>query len=286
LSRTRVHVLKAITPPDTQQLLGAAMHDVERGLGGMNLHLDDAARVLIANAADGDARRALTLLEVASDLSEQGIITEACAQRAIGDAYRRFDKHGELHNDQISALHKTIRNSHPDAALYWLCRMLDGGVDPGFIARRLTRAASEDIGNADPRALPLAIAAWQSYERLGAPEGELALAQLTVYLACAPKSNASYLAWKAVQAWVQTHGTDDVPNHLRNAPTQLMKSLGYAKNYQYDHDFEHAFAPGQYGFPEAFDQSTMFYQPVPRGLEIKIAEKLAWLRAQRMPPES
>jgi putative ATPase len=281
LSRARVHVLKAVSMPDLLALLQRALVDAEHGLGSLQLQAQAAVLEIIAKSADGDARRALTLLEVASEMAQDGHILNTHVAAALGDSYRRFDKHGDLHSDQISALHKTIRNSHPDAALYWLCRMLDGGVDPNFIARRLTRAASEDIGNADPRALPLAIAAWQAFERLGTPEGELALAQLTLYLACAPKSNASYVAYNQAKAFVEAAGTDAVPNHLRNAPTKLMKSLGFGAQYQYDHDFPDAFADQQTGFPPEVAQATEFYQPVPRGLEIKIAEKLAWLRSRR-----
>jgi putative ATPase len=281
LSRARVHVLKAVDSDALVALLQRALVDETRGLGKLALHCDQATLQQIAASADGDARRALTLLEVASELADAKVIEPLHVAQALGAAYRRFDKHGDLHSDQISALHKTIRNSNPDAALYWLCRMLDGGVDPNFIARRLTRAAAEDIGNADPRALPLAIAAWQAYERLGSPEGELALAQLTLYLASAAKSNASYVAYNQAREFVAAHGTSDVPNHLRNAPTKLMKSMGFGADYQYDHDYPDAFAATQTGFPEQFDQATQFYQPVSRGLEIKIAEKLAWLRANR-----
>ncbi len=282
LSRARVHVLKAVDQDALVALLQRALTDTERGLGKLGLRSDEATLAHIAASSDGDARRALTLLEVASELANDRVIEAAHVAQALGASYRRFDKHGDLHSDQISALHKTIRNSNPDAALYWLCRMLDGGVDPNFIARRLTRAAAEDIGNADPRALPLAIAAWQAYERLGSPEGELALAQLTLYLASAAKSNASYLAYNQAREFVAANGTSDVPNHLRNAPTKLMKSMGFGADYQYDHDYPDAFAASQTGFPEPFDQSMEFYQPVARGLEIKIAEKLAWLRAARV----
>ena len=278
LSRARVHVLKAVEPQAIIELLQRALADVERGLGGKTAEL--AALERISELSDGDARRALILLEVTAEIAGDATIAIAHVEAAGSDGYRRFDKGGDLHFDQISALHKTIRSSNPDAALYWLVRMLDGGVDAEYLARRLTRVASEDIGNADPRALALALSAWQSLERLGAPEGELALAQLVLYLASAPKSNAVYVAFKAAKAFVAEHGTLEVPNHLRNAPTKLMKSLGFGAHYQYDHDAPDGIALSQFGFPEGFE-ATQFYQPVARGLEIKIAEKLTWIRAER-----
>ena len=278
LSRARVHVLKAVEPQAIVTLLERALADLERGLGGKAADADALKR--ISELSDGDARRALILLEVTAEIAGDSVISSDHVEAAAGDGYRRFDKGGDLHFDQISALHKTIRSSNPDAALYWLVRMLDGGVDPEYLARRLTRVASEDIGNADPRALALALSAWQSLERLGAPEGELALAQLVLYLASAPKSNASYVAFKAAKAFVADHGTLEVPNHLRNAPTKLMKSLGFGAHYQYDHDAPDGIALSQFGFPEGFE-ATQFYHPVARGLEIKIADKLAWIRAER-----
>ena len=278
LSRARVHVLKAVEPQAIVTLLERALADLERGLGGKAADADALKR--ISELSDGDARRALILLEVTAEIAGDAVIASDHVEAAAGDGYRRFDKGGDLHFDQISALHKTIRSSNPDAALYWLVRMLDGGVDPEYLARRLTRVASEDIGNADPRALALALSAWQSLERLGAPEGELALAQLVLYLASAPKSNASYVAFKAAKAFVADHGTLEVPNHLRNAPTKLMKSLGFGAHYQYDHDAPDGIALSQFGFPEGFE-ATQFYHPVARGLEIKIADKLAWIRAER-----
>ena len=278
LSRARVHVLKAVEPQAIVTLLERALADIERGLGGKAADADALKR--ISELSDGDARRALILLEVTAEIAGDAVIASDHVEAAAGDGYRRFDKGGDLHFDQISALHKTIRSSNPDAALYWLVRMLDGGVDPEYLARRLTRVASEDIGNADPRALALALSAWQSLERLGAPEGELALAQLVLYLASAPKSNASYVAFKAAKAFVADHGTLEVPNHLRNAPTKLMKSLGFGAHYQYDHDAPDGIALSQFGFPEGFE-ATQFYHPVARGLEIKIADKLAWIRAER-----
>ena len=288
LSRARVHVLKAVEPQAIVELLERALADIERGFGGKSLaeqatrqtSADAGALKRISEFSDGDARRALILLEVTAEIAGDAEISTDHVEAAAGDGYRRFDKGGDLHFDQISALHKTIRSSNPDAALYWLVRMLDGGVDPEYLARRLTRLASEDIGNADPRALALALSAWQSLERLGAPEGELALAQLVLYLASAPKSNASYVAFKAAKAFVAAHGTLEVPNHLRNAPTKLMKNLGFGAHYQYDHDAPDGIALSQFGFPEGFE-ATQFYQPVARGLEIKIAEKLAWIRSER-----
>lgn len=278
LSRARVHVLKAVEPQAIIELLQRALADIAHGLGGKSAELGALTR--ISELSDGDARRALILLEVTAEIAGDARISIAHVEAAGSDGYRRFDKGGDLHFDQISALHKTIRSSNPDAALYWLVRMLDGGVDPEYLARRLTRVASEDIGNADPRALALALSAWQSLERLGAPEGELALAQLVLYLASAPKSNAVYIAFKAAKAFVAEHGTLEVPNHLRNAPTKLMKNLGFGAHYQYDHDAPDGIALSQFGFPEGFE-ATQFYQPVARGLEIKIADKLAWIRAER-----
>ena len=278
LSRARVHVLKAIDVSVLVQLLERALADVERGLAGKRAQADALTR--IAELSDGDARRALILLEIAVELAEGVALTRTDVELAAGDGYRRFDRGGDLHYDQISALHKTIRSSHPDAALYWLVRMLDGGVDPEYLARRLLRVASEDIGNADPRALDMALNAWQSFERLGAGEGELALAQLVLYLACAPKSNAVYVAYKSAKALVGKSGSAEVPNHLRNAPTKLTKNLGYGAEYQYDHEHEYGIAFGQFGFPEGMEQ-TEFYQPVARGMELKIAEKLAWIRKER-----
>ena len=278
LSRARVHVLKPVEPDAISQLLNAALIDQEHGLAGKKA--EQNALVRIAELSDGDARRALILLEIASELAGDAVLQIAHVELAAGDGYRRFDNGGDLHFDQISALHKTIRSSNPDAALYWLVRMLDGGVDPHYLARRLLRVASEDIGNADPRALDMALAAWQTLERLGAPEGELALAQLVLFLATAPKSNASYTAFKAAKAFVAAHGTLEVPNHLRNAPTKLMKNLGFGAQYQYDHDAPNGIALSQFGFPEGYEE-TEFYQPVARGLEIKMAEKLAWIRRER-----
>jgi putative ATPase len=281
LSRCRVHVLEALSADDVQLALCQAIADTERGLGGLHLQLDDAQLGLIAQAADGDVRRGLTLLEIASELAgEGGRVTDAILGQVLADRTRRFDKGGEQFYDQISALHKCVRSSNPDAALYWLARMLDGGCDPGYLARRLTRMAVEDIGLADPRALAMAIEAWESYDRLGSPEGDLALAQLVLYLASTAKSNAGYRAFGAARRDVAEFGSQEVPLHLRNAPTRLMKDLGYAKGYQYDHDVEGGVALDQGGFPEQLGE-RIYYQPVARGLELKLKEKLDRLRAER-----
>ena len=280
LSRARVYVLKALAAADLVVLLERAMADVARGLGASGLRTSPGALELLAEAADGDARRALNLLEVAGDLASAagGELSLEVAREASAGSHRRFDKRGDLFYDQISALHKSVRDSDADAALYWLCRMLDGGCDPGFLARRLVRMASEDIGNADPRALTLALAAWDSYDRLGSPEGELALAQACVFLALAPKSNAVYTAYGAALEDAKAQGTLDVPMHLRNAPTRLMKDLGYGHGYRYAHDEPDALAPGQTHFPDGLEPRR-YYEPVPRGLELKFRETLERIRA-------
>jgi len=281
LSRCRVHVMDAVSADDIMVALHHALEDAERGLGGRGLQIDEEHLRLIAVAADGDVRRALTLLEIAAELvGEGGAITSAILEQVLADRTRRFDKGGEQFYDQISALHKSVRSSNPDAALYWLARMLDGGCDPIYLARRLTRMAVEDIGLADPRALAMAIEAWETYDRLGSPEGELALAQLAIYLASTAKSNAAYTAFNAARADVREYGTQDVPMHLRNAPTKLMKELGYSKGYQYDHDAEGGIALDQTAFPNAMGE-RVYYEPVERGLEIKLREKLHELRARR-----
>jgi putative ATPase len=280
LSRCRVHVLEAVSAEDIVGALKRALADEERGLGGQGLAVSDESLQLIACAADGDVRRALTLLEIAAELAEDGRIDEATLEQVLADRTRRFDKGGEQFYDQISALHKSVRSSDPDAAVYWLCRMLDGGVDPLYLARRMTRMAVEDVGLAEPRAWRMALDAWDTYERLGSPEGELGLAQLAIWLAIAPKSNAAYTAYNQARAVVRETGTLDVPMHLRNAPTKLMKGLGYGKGYQYDHDAAGGIALDQQCLPDALE-GTVFYEPVERGLELKLREKLLSLREAR-----
>ena len=281
LSRARVYVLKSLTADEIDIILQHALDDTERGLGGRHIELPPPLRQRIAEMADGDARRALNLLEIAADLAERveerEVITEAILSEVLAGGVRRFDKGGEAFYDQISALHKSMRGSDPDASLYWFARMIDGGVDPLYIARRVVRMASEDIGNADPRGLQLALNAWDVQERLGSPEGELAIAQALVYLACAPKSNAVYMAYKAALADARSGGSLEVPVHLRNAPTKLMKELGYGREYRYAHDEPEAYAAGETYFPEEMEPRH-YYQPVSRGLEQKISEKLAHLR--------
>lgn len=280
LSRTRVYVLTTLSENDLLLILKQALHDQERGLGKLNLILTDAVAQAIVQYADGDARQCLNCLEILSDFAksenDQLIIDETLFAEVIKKGLRRFDRQGDFFYDQISALHKSVRGSDPDAALYWLTRMIDGGCDPHYLARRLVRMAVEDIGNADPRALELTLNAWESYERLGSPEGELALAQATIYLACAAKSNAVYKAFNAAMMDAKQYGSLPVPLYLRNAPTKLMRDLEYGKEYQYDHDYEEAYA-GQRHFPEEMLEKQ-YYVPVNRGLEIKIKEKLARLR--------
>jgi len=279
LSRARTYVLKSLSADDLERVIEQALSDRERGLGERQLALDPDLRRMLAEAADGDARRALNLLELASDLSEQsGSISRQAVEEVITGSLRRFDKGGEVFYDQISALHKSVRGSAPDAALYWFCRMVDGGCDPLYIARRVVRMASEDIGNADPRALALALDAWETQERLGSPEGELAIAQAILYMAAAAKSNAVYTAYKAAMQDARTSGSLEVPVHLRNAPTRLMKELGYGKAYRYAHDEPDAYAAGEQYFPDEL-AGRNYYQPVERGLEIKIRDKLARLKA-------
>ena len=278
LSRVRTYVLKSLTEEDVLQVMQRALKDTERGLGERSLRVVDGGLEKIATAADGDARRALTLLEIAADLvNTEGVLDDAAIAEVISGGVRRFDKGGEAFYDQISALHKSVRGSSPDGALYWLSRMIDGGCDALYIARRVVRMASEDIGNADPRALSIALDAWETQERLGSPEGELAIAQAVTYLACAPKSNAVYKAFGASMADAKNYGSLKVPIHLRNAPTKLMKELGYGKAYRYAHDEPDAYVAGEQYLPDELI-SASYYQPVSRGLEIKIGEKLARLR--------
>ena len=282
LSRCRVHVMESVSPEDIADAMRHALADSERGLGGQGIQVSEDSLREIAGAADGDVRRALTLLEIAAELAigEGGQITEQTLLQVLADRTRRFDKGGEQFYDQISALHKSVRSSNPDGALYWLTRMLDGGCDPGYLARRMTRMAVEDVGLADPRALQMAIEAWETYDRLGSPEGELALAQLVIYLASTAKSNAGYMAFNEAKRDVREYGTQDVPMHLRNAPTKLMKELGYGTGYQYDHDAEGGIALDQTAFPDAMGE-RVYYQPVQRGMEIKLKEKLDGLRKLR-----
>jgi putative ATPase len=279
LSRLRVFVLRPLDEAAIRALIARALTDAERGLGETADALPGRWLDRIAEAADGDARRALILLETAVELSRAaGEKSDDLLEKLIGRGLRRFDKQGENFYDQISALHKSVRGSDPDAALYWFARMLDGGVDPVYLARRVTRMSVEDIGLADPRAQRLCLDAWDTYERLGSPEGELAIACAVVYLAVAPKSNAVYAAYNAARAVVEKSGSLEVPLHIRNAPTRLMKDLGYGKNYRYDHDEGDAHAAGQQFLPDAL-AGTEFYAPTSRGLEIKIGERLAQLRA-------
>jgi putative ATPase len=279
LSRARVYVLKPLSVDDIVAVLKQALNDSERGLGEKALQISDELLIQIANSAGGDARRALGYLEMSSDLAESGVVTMAAIEQVLSEPHVVFDRQGDEFYEQISALHKSVRGSDPDASLYWLARMLVGGCDPLYIARRTVRMASEDIGNADPRALQIALNAWETVERLGQPEGELALAQAIIYMAVAAKSNAVYTAYNAACDDAKTYGTLKVPNHLRNAPTKLMKALDYGKNYRYAHDEPNAYAAGEQYFPDGMKKKC-YYQPVPRGLEIKIAEKLAMLRGQ------
>ena len=274
LSRAAVYVLKSLTTDDLLQL-------VDRAIAIDNeFSVDQEAKQLLAASADGDGRKLLNNIEIILRAAQQkkvSVIDAALLKESLGDALRRFDKGGDAFYDQISALHKSVRGSNPDAALYWLVRMLDGGADARYLSRRLIRMASEDIGLADPRALRLTLDAAESYERLGSPEGELALAEAVVYLACAAKSNAVYNAYNKVRSFIANDASRPVPEHLRNAPTKLMKELGYGKLYRYAHDEPDAYAAGETYLPEGIGEQS-WYQPSPRGLEGKIAEKLAYLR--------
>ena len=275
LSRSQVYVLKALTDDEMRQLLERAR---QHALG--HLEFDDIAVQTLVGYADGDARRFLNLLEqtrTSADTSGVSRITREFVENALTLNARRFDKGGDNFYDQISALHKSVRGSHPDAALYWFCRMIDGGADPKYLGRRIVRMAWEDIGLADPRALTVANDAVATYERLGSPEGELALGQAVIYLAVAAKSNAGYNAFNAAMAFVRKDKSREVPVHLRNAPTKLMKELGYGHEYRYAHDEPNAYAAGETYLPDGMPEPR-WYQPVPRGVESKIAEKLAWLR--------
>ncbi|HEU4604436.1 MAG TPA: replication-associated recombination protein A [Steroidobacteraceae bacterium] len=280
LSRARVYVLRALTAEDLRKVLDRALSKQTEAI-----EADDAALNAIAQAADGDARRALNMLELAIDLAggnQPPRIDESIVKEVASGGLRRFDKQGEAFYDQISALHKSVRGSDPDAALYWLARMLDGGCDPRYIARRVLRMSFEDIGLADPRGQTLALEACEIYERLGSPEGELAIAEAVVFLACAAKSNAVYVAFGEAMEDAKNLGSLEVPLHIRNAPTRLMKELGYGKGYRYAHNEPDAYAAGENYFPDGMPQKQ-YYRPVPRGLEIKIAEALE-KRKKRTPP--
>ena len=283
LSRSRVYVLRSLTVEDITALLRSALTDVERGLGAEGITAEAEALDLIARAADGDGRRGLNMLELGAGLAEAAgsarVLSLEIAKEVATGSRRRFDKGGDQFYDQISALHKAVRGTDPDAALYWLCRMLDGGCDPLYIARRVVRMAIEDIGLADPRAFPLTLQAWEAYDRLGSPEGELAIANAVVYLAVAAKSNAVYVAMDEAKADVEKYGTLDVPLRFRNAPTGLMKDLGFGKDYRYAHDEADAYVPGERYLPDEMPDRR-YYRPVPRGLELKIGEALARLRAK------
>lgn len=275
LSRLKVYILKSLDDDALIKLLNQGIKQAK-----LKLLMSEQQQMALVRAADGDGRKLLSLLEILTDYVTENVVKDADIELVTAGQTRRFDKGGDEFYEQISALHKCVRSSNPDAALYWLARMLDGGCDPYYLARRILRMATEDIGNADPRALSLCLDAWQTYERLGYPEGDLALAQAVTYLASCPKSNAVYSAFKSAQADVQRRGTLPVPMHLRNAPTALMKSTGYGKGYQYDHDAAGGVAYSQTGFPDAMGEQV-YYQPAAQGLEIKIAEKLQHIRNER-----
>ena len=280
LSRSRVYVLKQLDVSELLTILERGLHDKDLGLGNVGLHVTQQQLTQVAQSADGDARRALNLLDILASLAQaegNSDVTDQLVAEVIKGGVRRFDKGGEAFYDQISALHKSVRGSAVDASLYWLARMIDGGCDPLYIARRVVRMASEDIGNADPRALSIALTAWDVLERLGSPEGELALAQAVSYLAVAPKSNAVYKAFNKVMSDVKQSDSLEVPLHLRNAPTKLMTDLDYGKDYRYAHDEPDGYAAGEQYFPDNMP-STQYYYPVRRGLEDKIADKLERLR--------
>jgi len=281
LSRCRVYVLRNLTPDNLLAMAHSALRDKERGLAGRNLQFDDGVLETLAHAADGDGRKVLNLLEVASDLADDRsgelFVSDFTVQEILQDDVRRFDKGGDVFYEQISALHKSVRGSSANGALYWFARMLDGGCDPLYIARRVVRMASEEVGNADPRALQVCLNAWETLERLGSPEGELAIAQAITYLAAAPKSNAVYKAFNKAMADVKSLPSTNVPMHLRNAPTQLMKSMDYGAEYRYAHDEPGGYVAGECYFPEEIEPRD-YYQPVDRGLELKIGEKLQHLQ--------
>ncbi|MBX9445059.1 replication-associated recombination protein A [Dickeya chrysanthemi] len=284
LSRARVYLLKALSVEDIEQVLEQALQDKERGLGGQQIILPDETRRLLAELVNGDARRSLNLLEMMADMAEadadgQRVLTLELLKEVSGERSARFDNKGDRYYDLISALHKSVRGSAPDAALYWYARIITAGGDPLYVARRLLAIASEDVGNADPRSMQVAIAAWDCFTRVGPAEGERAIAQAIVYLACAPKSNAVYTAFKLAMRDAREKPDYDVPEHLRNAPTRLMKEMGLGAEYRYAHDEVNAYAAGEVYFPPEMAE-THYYQPTSRGLEAKIGEKLAWLAAQ------
>lgn len=282
LSRARLYKLKSLDKGALSKIIQHAIASADPGLGADDISISQNGLEQIVTAADGDARRALNILEIAVELADvehgQLVLSDKSVATVIADGGRRFDKGGDLFYEQISALHKSVRGSNPDASLYWFARMVDGGVDPLYVARRVVRMASEDIGNADPRALQIAVSAWETYERLGSPEGELAIAQAITYLAVAPKSNAVYKAWNSVLADVREGGSAEVPVHLRNAPTRVMKELGYGHAYRYAHDEPEAYAAGETYFPDELGEQS-YYHPVERGMEIKIGERLKYLRS-------
>ncbi len=276
LSRARIYRLESLNADHLVSVLNQAL-DRDEELQHKSIQAPREILEIIARAADGDARRALNILEVASDMCQEAELTEALLAELFGDEMRRFDKGGDIFYEQISALHKAVRGSDPDASLYWFVRMIDGGCDPLYIARRVVRMASEDIGNADPRALEIALNAWEVQERLGSPEGELAIAQAVAYLAIAAKSNAVYSAVGEITRRVNATGSLEVPMHIRNAPTEMMETMGYGQDYQYAHNHQDAFVPGESYLPEEL-HGERFYFPVDRGMESKIAEKLNYLR--------
>jgi len=286
LSRVRIYVLEPLGREDLEEILEHSLRDAERGLGGLSIDLPESARTQLLLQADGDARRLLNILDLAVQLAPQGDgrlkLDAGVLAAAAGQAWRHFDRGGEHFYDEISALHKSLRGSDVDASLYWLARMLDGGADPLYLARRLIRVAVEDVGLADPRALEMALAARAAYEALGSPEGELALAEAAVYLASCPKSNRVYSAWKKVQETIRRQPSHPVPRHLRNAPTRLLEDLDYGRDYQYDHDFPDAIAPAQRYLPEALQAiAEPWYRASERGFEQRIGERLRWIAAHR-----
>ena len=277
LSRARVYRLKTPTVDDIKQALQRALCDENKGIASTGIALSDNDLSVLSQAADGDIRRGLNFLEILSDLVEPGdVVTRDHLEDVLGGSIRRYDHGGDVFYDQISAFHKSVRGSSPDGALYWMARMLDGGCDPLYIARRLLAIASEDIGNADPRALQVGLNAWDVFERVGPGEGNRALAQAAVYMACAPKSNAVYKAFNQVMSDVALQPSYDVPNHLRNAPTALAKSMGHGNEYRYAYNEENAYAAGENYLPESISD-IRYYHPTERGLEKKIGDKLAWL---------